>query len=97
RRSRIDSRRSLTHTTGHGASAAHSHAHPGQYALAESLKMFTDLKVGTRLALAFGAVLLLLVGMAVTGITRLSVVNDHLHAITDEIDVEARDAKEIRS
>jgi len=59
--------------------------------------MFTDLKVGTRLALAFGAVLLLLVGMAVTGITRLSVVNDHLHAITDENDVEARDAKEIRS
>jgi methyl-accepting chemotaxis protein len=58
--------------------------------------MFADLKVSTRLALAFGAVLLLLVGMLLTGITRLSVVNDHLHAITDENDVEAREAKEIR-
>lgn len=59
--------------------------------------MFADLRVGTRLALAFGAVLLLLVGMAVTGITRLAVVNDHLHAITDENNAESRDAKEIRS
>jgi methyl-accepting chemotaxis protein len=58
--------------------------------------MFADLKVSTRLAVAFGAVLLLLVGMLVTGIGRLSVVNDHLHAITDENDVEAREAKEIR-
>jgi methyl-accepting chemotaxis protein len=57
--------------------------------------MFADLKVGTRLALAFGAVLLLLVGMLLTGVNRLSVVNEHLHAIldvdhvlaTDEIDV----------
>jgi methyl-accepting chemotaxis protein len=58
--------------------------------------MFADLKVGTRLALAFGAVLLLLVGVLLTGISRLSVVNEHLHAITDENDVEAREAKEIR-
>jgi methyl-accepting chemotaxis protein len=59
--------------------------------------MFTDLKVGTRLALAFGAVLLLLVGMLFTGVNRLSVVNEHLHAITDENNVEAREAKDIRS
>ena len=58
--------------------------------------MFADLKVSTRLAVAFGAVLLLLVGTLVTGIGRMSVVNDHLHAITDENNVEARDAKEIR-
>jgi hypothetical protein len=59
--------------------------------------MLTDLKVGTRLALAFGAVLLLLVGMLFTGVNRLSVVNEHLHAITDENNVEAREAKDIRS
>ena len=58
--------------------------------------MFSDLKVGTRLGIAFGAVLLLLAVTLVTGITRMSVVNDHLHAITDENNVESRDAKEIR-
>ena len=59
--------------------------------------MFSDLKVGTRLGIAFGAVLLLLAVTLVTGITRMSVVNDHLHAITDENNVESRDAKEIRA
>ncbi|MDB6090707.1 MAG: methyl-accepting chemotaxis protein, partial [Gammaproteobacteria bacterium] len=58
--------------------------------------MFSDMKVGTRLALAFGAVLLLLVAVVLTGISRMSLVNDHLHAITDENNVEAREAKEIR-
>jgi len=58
--------------------------------------MFTDLKVGTRLALAFGAVLLLLLGTLATGISRLALVDEHLHAITDENNVEAREAKEIR-
>jgi methyl-accepting chemotaxis protein len=58
--------------------------------------MFADLKVGTRLAIAFGAVLALLIATLVTGVTRLSVVDEHLHAITDENNVEARAAKEIR-
>ena len=58
--------------------------------------MFSDLKVGTRLGVAFGAVLLLLAVTLVMGVSRMSVVNDHLHAITDENDVEAREAKEIR-
>ena len=58
--------------------------------------MFSDLKVSTRLGIAFGAVLLLLALTLVNGISRMSVVNDHLHAITDENNVEARDAKEIR-
>jgi len=58
--------------------------------------MFSDLKVGTRLGLAFGAVLLLLAISLVTGISRMSVVNDHLHAITDEHNVESRQAKDIR-
>jgi methyl-accepting chemotaxis protein len=61
------------------------------------MEMFADLKVSTRLALAFGAVLLLLLATLVTGISRLSVVNDRLHTITDEKDVERREAKEIRS
>jgi methyl-accepting chemotaxis protein len=59
--------------------------------------MFSDLKVGTRLGIAFGAVLLMLAVTLVTGISRMAVVNDHLHAITDENNVESRDAKEIRS
>jgi len=58
--------------------------------------MFADMKVSTRLAVAFGAVLLLLVGMLVTGISRMAVVNEHLHAITEENNVESREAKEIR-
>ena len=58
--------------------------------------MFSDLKVGARLGIAFGAVLLLLALTLLTGISRMSVVDDHLHAITDENNVEARDAKEIR-
>jgi methyl-accepting chemotaxis protein len=59
--------------------------------------MFADMKVGTRLAIAFGAVLVLLVGVLLTGVSRMSVVNDHLHAITAENNVEARDANELRA
>ena len=58
--------------------------------------MFAHLKVSTRLALAFGAVLLLLVLTLVTGISRLTLVSDHLNAITQVNDVESRAAKEIR-
>jgi methyl-accepting chemotaxis protein len=46
--------------------------------------MFTDLKVRTRLALAFGVVLLLLVGVVTLGITRLAQMNDGLRRITEE-------------
>jgi len=58
--------------------------------------MFADMKVSTRLALAFSAVLVVLLAILLTGITRLAVVNGHLHAITDENDVEERAAREIR-
>ena len=58
--------------------------------------MFSNLKVAARLGVAFGAVVLLLVITLVTGISRMAVVNDHLHAITDENNVESRAAKEIR-
>jgi len=59
--------------------------------------MFADMKVGTRLAVAFGAVLLLLIGMVVTGINRMAAVNTQLRAITDENNVESRESKEIRN
>jgi methyl-accepting chemotaxis protein len=59
--------------------------------------MFADMKVGTRLAVAFGAVLVLLMGMVVTGINRIAAVNTQLRAITDENNVESRESKEIRN
>ena len=59
--------------------------------------MFADMTVGTRLAVAFGAVLLLLIGMVVTGINRMAAVNTQLRAITDENNVESRESKEIRN
>jgi methyl-accepting chemotaxis protein len=58
--------------------------------------MFADMKVGTRLALAFGAVLLLLVSVVLTAVNRMGVVNEHLRAITNENNVEARYANDIR-
>src|ERR1700748_2542048 len=58
--------------------------------------MFKETKVATRLALAFGAVLLILVAVVLAGVSRMAVVNDHLHAITSENNIEARGAKEIR-
>ncbi|HEY4211939.1 MAG TPA: methyl-accepting chemotaxis protein [Steroidobacteraceae bacterium] len=58
--------------------------------------MFADMKVGTRLTLSFGVVLVLLVAVVLTGINRMSLVNDQLHAITAENNVEGRYAKEIR-
>src|SRR5882762_1157074 len=63
----------------------------------EDRKMFADMKVGTRLAMAFGAVLLLLIGVVLTGVSRMSLVNDHLHSITTENNVEAREANDIRA
>jgi methyl-accepting chemotaxis protein len=55
-----------------------------------------DMKVATRLALAFGAVLVVLVAVVLTGVSRMAVVNEHLHAITSEYNVEARGANQIR-
>ena len=58
--------------------------------------MFKEMRVATRLAVAFAAVLLVLIAEVLTGVSRMAVVNDHLHAITSENNVEARGAKEIR-
>src|SRR3569833_1479878 len=58
--------------------------------------MFGNLKVSTRLATSFGVVVLLLVIVMSLGISRMAVLNEHLHAITDENNPEAALANEIR-
>jgi len=58
--------------------------------------MFTDIKVRTRLALAFGVVLLLLVTVVGLGITRLAQLNEGLRRITEENNVEMAHALGMR-
>jgi len=58
--------------------------------------MFVNLKVSTRLATSFGVVVLLLVTVMSLGISRMAVLNEHLHAITDENNPEAALASELR-
>jgi methyl-accepting chemotaxis protein len=45
--------------------------------------MFKDMKVATRLGLAFSVVVVLLIGMLLIGITRMAASNDSLRQITD--------------
>jgi len=59
--------------------------------------MFADIKVRTRLALAFGVVLVLLVGVVVLGIARLAQLNEGLRVITEENNVELLHAFGMRS
>jgi methyl-accepting chemotaxis protein len=59
--------------------------------------MFGDMKVSTRLALAFGVVLLLLVGIAVLGVSRMAQVNEGLRTITEENNVEMNHAVGMRA
>ncbi|MEJ1964141.1 MAG: methyl-accepting chemotaxis protein [Gammaproteobacteria bacterium] len=54
--------------------------------------MFQDMKVGTRLALAFAVVLALMVGIIMVGVSRLGLLNDEIDAITDVNNVEIRHA-----
>ena len=63
----------------------------------EFTSMFGEMKVSTRLALAFGTVLALLVGIIALGIGRMAQVNDRLHTITDEDMVEMAQANGMRS
>ena len=46
--------------------------------------MFGEMKVSTRLALAFGVVLVMLVGVIALGISRMARVNEGLRVITEE-------------
>ena len=58
--------------------------------------MLEQMRVGTRLAIAFGVVVALLIGVVVTGVSRMAAVNDLLHSITAENNVESRYAGSIR-
>lgn len=57
-----------------------------------SFRMFGDLKVGTRLSLAFGAVLVLLVAVIGVGLMRMAAIRANLHSITQENIVAMRHA-----
>jgi methyl-accepting chemotaxis protein len=59
--------------------------------------MFSNLKVRTRLALAFGIVLVLLVSILGLGISRVSLLNERLKAITEENNVESNHAWNMRA
>ena len=54
--------------------------------------MFGDLKVGTRLTVAFGAVLVLLVAVIGVGLLRMSAIRENLRSITEENIVAMRHA-----
>ena len=58
--------------------------------------MLESMKVAQRLAIAFGIVAVLLIGVVVTGVSRMALVNDMLHSITSENNVESRDAVSVR-
>jgi methyl-accepting chemotaxis protein len=57
-----------------------------------SFKMFRDMKVGTRLMLAFGAVLVLLVAVIAVGVARMAAIRGNLRSITGENIVAMRHA-----
>ena len=58
--------------------------------------MFGAMKVSTRLALAFGLVLVLLVSVIALGISRMAQVNEGLRTVTDENNVEMTHATGMR-
>ena len=59
--------------------------------------MFSEMKVATRLSLAFGVVLTVLIGIIALAIDRMGQVNDRLHTITDEDMVEMTQATGMRA
>ncbi len=59
--------------------------------------MFNDMKVGTRLAIAFGVVVMLLVGVVLIGVSRMASINESLRGITQENAVQIAHAQEIRA
>jgi methyl-accepting chemotaxis protein len=58
--------------------------------------MFNDMKVGTRLAIAFSAVVILLIAVVVVGTNRMALLHENLRTVVDENDVEMRDATQMR-
>ncbi|HEY4365657.1 MAG TPA: methyl-accepting chemotaxis protein [Steroidobacteraceae bacterium] len=59
--------------------------------------MFQDMKVATRLALAFGVVLALLVGVIMVGVSRMELIQTNLRSITDVNNVEMLRAQDMRA
>ena len=59
--------------------------------------MFADIKVSTRLALAFGVVLVMLVGTIALGISRMGQVNEGLRTITEQNNAEMNYAVSMRA
>ncbi len=54
-----------------------------------------NLKLGTKLAIGFGGMLIPLVAITAIGITRLDLLNDHLHNIIDDKNVKVKLANEM--
>ena len=59
--------------------------------------MFNGMKVGTRLAIAFGAVVVLLIAVVSVGTSRMALINSGLRTITAENNVEMLDAIKMRA
>jgi hypothetical protein len=59
--------------------------------------MLERLKIGTRLAVGFGLVSLVLAAVVVTGVTRLAALDDDIKTITRTNNVEMRHASEMQS
>ncbi len=59
--------------------------------------MFSNMKVATRLTVAFGIVMLLLLAVVGLGVSRLALINEGLRAITEENNVEMGHAIAMRS
>jgi len=59
--------------------------------------MFANLKVSTRLAAAFGTIIVLLLVVVGLGVSRMAVLNEHLHSITDENNPEASLADDLHT
>src|SRR5580692_3929547 len=58
--------------------------------------MFSNVKVATRLSMAFAIVLLLLLAVVGLGVSRLAVINEGLRAITEENNAEMAHALGMR-
>ncbi|HEY6922909.1 MAG TPA: MCP four helix bundle domain-containing protein, partial [Steroidobacteraceae bacterium] len=59
--------------------------------------MFADTKVATRLAVAFGVVLALLIGVVGVSLSRLALVNEGMRVVTEEDDAEMLHATRMRA
>ena len=58
--------------------------------------MFSGMKVGTRLAIAFAVVIALLVAIVAVGVNRMASINEGMRTITDENNVEMNHATSMR-